>query len=172
MVPPVRRRDRFIMIPFVGWRCHRRDSKTAELGLALLKRLDARLSRSCPVRGSRPGLESDAAVAVVDERHGGDRIVGISAVGPAIAHGSYESLELLGVGGRIAAVLGPCSGAGRDDYPVVVLLVKEVGDKRFPSGSDHPKRHVPVLADHAAAREPRGAGGKLEVSLGPFVHPG
>ena len=62
--------------------------------------------------------------------------------------------------------------AGLDDDPVVVLLVEEVGDERLARGPDHPQRHVPVLAGHAAPRETGGAGGELEVRVGPVVDAG
>ena len=64
------------------------------------------------------------------------------------------------------------SVAGRDDDPVVVPLVEEVGDERLARRSDHPQRHVPVVAGHAAPGETGGAGGELEVRLGPRVDAG
>src|SRR4051812_29731657 len=117
-----------------------------------------RLWGSVPSRVFRAGLEPDGAVAVVDERHGCDRVDRIGPVRRAEPHCVDEGLQLVGVGRRLAAVLSSFSGAGPDHYPVVLLLEEEVWDERLAAGPHHPQRHVPAVADHAAPGETGGAG--------------
>src|SRR5258707_9750820 len=73
-----------------------------------------------------PRGETGGAIAVVDELHVGDRVVGAGGQRGAIAQVAGEGLKLVGAGRSAAEVFGAGSRRSGHDDPVVVVRLDEV----------------------------------------------